>query len=82
MIRQALFCFGHAQRGSLCTTMYGFFSGALETITGSKAELEINGKPAWKADGLQGPKTGFICLQAEVPGGGQCLFRNVHITEV
>ena len=41
MIRQALFCFGHAQRGSLCTTMYGFFSGALETITGSKAELEI-----------------------------------------
>jgi len=41
MIRQALFCFGHPQRGSLCTTMYGFFSGALETIMGCKAELEI-----------------------------------------
>ena len=41
MIRQALFCFGHPQRGSLCTTMYGFFSGALEIIMGCKVELEI-----------------------------------------
>jgi predicted hydrocarbon binding protein len=41
MIRQALFRFGHAQQGSLCSMMYGFFSGALEAITGRKAELEI-----------------------------------------
>ena len=41
MIRQALFRYGHAQRGSLCTMMYGFFSGALEAITGRRAELEI-----------------------------------------
>jgi predicted hydrocarbon binding protein len=41
MIRQSLFCFGHPQRGSLCTTMYGFFSGALETVMGCKVELEI-----------------------------------------
>jgi predicted hydrocarbon binding protein len=41
MIRQALFCFGHAQKGSLCSMMYGFFSGALEAITGRRAELEI-----------------------------------------
>ncbi len=52
------------------------------TVRGTTAEMEINGKPAWKADGLEGPKVGFICLQAEVAGGGQCLFRNIHITEM
>ena len=41
MIRQALFRFGHAQKGSLCRMMYGFFSGALEVIMGKKSELEI-----------------------------------------
>jgi hypothetical protein len=52
------------------------------TVRGTQVEMEINGKPAWKADGLQGPKEGFICLQAEVPGGGQCLFRNIYVTEL
>ena len=41
MIRQSLFRFGHAQQGSLCNMMYGFFAGALETIMGKKATLEI-----------------------------------------
>jgi predicted hydrocarbon binding protein len=41
MIRQALLCFGHPQQGSLCNMMYGFFAGALETIMGKKASLEI-----------------------------------------
>ncbi|RME36792.1 MAG: hypothetical protein D6794_07980 [Deltaproteobacteria bacterium] len=41
MIRQALFCFGHEQKGSLCTMMYGFFSGALEAITGRRSTLAI-----------------------------------------
>jgi predicted hydrocarbon binding protein len=41
MIRQSLFRFGHIQKGSLCRMMYGFFSGALETIMGRKSELEI-----------------------------------------
>ncbi len=41
MIRQALFRFGHSQKGSLCRMMYGFFSGALEVIMGRKSELEI-----------------------------------------
>jgi len=41
MIRQSLFCFGHQQKGSLCRMMYGFFSGAIESITGKKAELEV-----------------------------------------
>ena len=52
------------------------------TVRGTMVEMEINGKPAWKADGLEGPKAGFIGLQAEIPGGGQCLFRNVFITEL
>jgi hypothetical protein len=52
------------------------------TVRGTAAELEVNGKPAWKADGLEGPKEGFIGLQAEVPAGGQYRFRNVFITEL
>lgn len=41
MIRQSLFRFGHAQRGSLCNMMNGFFGGALERILGREANLEI-----------------------------------------
>ena len=52
------------------------------TVRGTTVEMEINGKPAWKADGLEGPKNGFISLQSEVAGGGQCLFRNLFITEM
>ena len=52
------------------------------TVRGTTAEMEINGKPAWKADGLAGPKTGFIGLQSEVPNGGQNRFRNLYITEL
>ncbi len=48
------------------------------TVRGTTLALEINGKPAWKADGLEVPK-GYIALQAETPGGGQFLFRNVRI---
>lgn len=49
------------------------------TVKGTKAALEINGKPAWEADGLQEPK-GYISLQAEVPNGGQFLFRDIRLT--
>jgi hypothetical protein len=52
------------------------------TVRGTGAEMEINGKPAWKADGLEGPKEGYIAVQAEVPGGGQHRFRNIYITEL
>ncbi len=41
MIRQALLRFGHAQEGSLCNMMYGFFAGALETIMGKRTTLTI-----------------------------------------
>jgi len=49
------------------------------TLQGDTAALEINGKPAWKAAGVK-VREGYISLQAEVPGGGQFLFRNVRIT--
>lgn len=51
------------------------------TVRGTAAVLEMNGKPAWTADGLEDPQ-GFISLQCEVPGGGQCLFRNVFVAEL
>jgi len=52
------------------------------TVRGATAAMEINGKPAWTASGLEGPKDSFIGLQAEVPAGGQSLFRNILITEL
>ena len=51
------------------------------TAVGSRAELEINGKPAWKVDGVE-PRTGYIGLQAEVPLGGQFEFRDIRVTEL
>ncbi|HBG06591.1 MAG: hypothetical protein A2075_15110 [Geobacteraceae bacterium GWC2_58_44] len=41
MIRQSLFRFGHAQKGSLCNMMYGFFAGALQNVMGRESSLEI-----------------------------------------
>ena len=52
------------------------------TVQGTKASLEMNGSPAWKADGLGELSKGFIALQAEVPGGGQYRFRNIYLTEL
>jgi hypothetical protein len=52
------------------------------TVRGTTAELEVNGKPAWKGDGLEGPKEGYIALQSEVPGGGQFRFRNIYVTRL
>lgn len=50
------------------------------TVQGTKAALEINGKPAWEAEGLEGPEKGYVAFQAEVPGGGKHRFRNVYLT--
>lgn len=51
------------------------------TVVGAEAALEINGKPAWKASGLEAPD-GYICLQSEVAGGGQFRFRNIRIADL
>jgi len=52
------------------------------TVKGSKISLEINGKKAWAGEGLEDLESGFIAIQAEVPGGGQHYFRNIFITEL
>ncbi len=52
------------------------------TVNGSKISLMINGKEAWKGEGLEDLEAGFIAVQAEVPGGGQHLFRNIFITKL
>jgi hypothetical protein len=62
-------------------TKHGDWNHFKLTVNGAKASLEINGQPAWSADGLTVDK-GFIALQSEVPGGGQFLFRNIFITEL
>lgn len=51
------------------------------TVKGTTMQLEVNGKLAWKGDGLETAK-GYISLQAEVPKGGQFRFRNIFITEL
>jgi hypothetical protein len=51
------------------------------TVKGTTAALKVNGKEAWKVDGIKTP-SGFIALQSEVPGGGQFLFRNIRISEL
>jgi hypothetical protein len=51
------------------------------TAIGSRATLEINGQPAWEADGLE-PADGYIGLQAEVPLGGQFEFKDIVVTEL
>ncbi len=51
------------------------------TVRGSVATLKVNGKTAWRADGIE-TRRGYIALQAEVPGGGQFLFRNLRLMEL
>lgn len=63
-------------------TLPGEWNKMKLTVRGADVELELNGKPAWKATGLAGPAEGFIALQAEVPGGGQYRFRNVFVTKL
>jgi hypothetical protein len=51
------------------------------TVKGQTAELEFNGEKAWTRDGIT-PAKGHLCLQAEVPGGGQFLFKNLTLVEL
>ncbi|MGI8980151.1 MAG: 3-keto-disaccharide hydrolase [Pirellulaceae bacterium] len=52
------------------------------TVIGDKAEMEINGKPAWKVEGGIEGKDGYIGIQVEVPGGGQFEFKDIFVTEL
>lgn len=78
------------QEGNLIGSRSGKSSGLIKTgewnrfkltVIGSTAELEINGQPAWKADGLN-ERDGYIGLQSEVPGGGQFEFKEIYVTEL
>ena len=51
------------------------------TVRGATASLKVNGQPAWQVDGLE-QLDSHISLQAEVPGGGQFLFRNIRLSEL
>ena len=51
------------------------------TVIGSTTKLEINGRPAWEADGIEQPQ-GYIGLQCEAPGGGQFEFKDLYVTEL
>lgn len=51
------------------------------TVVGQTAELTINGRPAWKTDGIT-PAAGYIGLQSETTLGGQFEFRNLKIKEL
>jgi hypothetical protein len=51
------------------------------TVKGTVASLKVNGKTVWKADGIEVAE-GYIALQAEIPGGGQFLFRDIRVTEL
>lgn len=42
MVRNALFCYGHEQKESLCQMAHGVFAGAMERVMpGTSVELEI-----------------------------------------
>ena len=66
---------------STVATKEGDWNSFALTVKGTTASLKVNGKPAWKVDGIEKP-SGYIAIQAEIPGGGQFLFRNIRITEI
>jgi len=51
------------------------------TVLGDTAELEINGRRAWRVSGVE-VGSGHVGLQSEVAKGGQFEFRDISITEL
>jgi len=66
-----------------CSALYkpGEWNHFKLTVKGETAELEFNGEKAWTRDGIK-PAKGNLCLQAEVPKGGQFLFKNITIVDM
>ena len=50
-------------------------------VSGRRAELTINDRPAWTIDDLP-IETGFVGIQSEVPGGGRFEFRKLTLVEL
>jgi hypothetical protein len=51
------------------------------TVVGDTAEMEINGRRAWRVSGIEVGQ-GHIGLQSEVDKGGQFEFREIFVTEL
>ena len=51
------------------------------TVIGDKASLQLNGKDAWTASGVERPR-GYIAIQVEATLGGPFEFRQLKITEL
>ncbi|MEX2176469.1 MAG: family 16 glycoside hydrolase [Pirellulaceae bacterium] len=51
------------------------------TIVGDKAQMKINGRPAWETTGIEA-RDGYVGIQVEVPGGGQFEFKEITVTEL
>ncbi len=51
------------------------------TVVGDTAEMEINGRRAWRVAGVE-VGNGHIGLQSEVDKGGQFEFRDIFVTEL
>ena len=51
------------------------------TVKGTKASLKVNGTDSWSVDGVEEGGS-LLSIQAEVPGGGQFLFRSIRITDL
>jgi len=51
------------------------------TVIGDTAEMEINGRRAWRVAGVE-VGNGHIGLQSEVDKGGQFEFRDIFVTEL
>ena len=72
---------GFAKGKNTVTTKPGQWNKFELTVKGSTASLKVNGKSSWSVDGVT-PAEGRLAIQAEVPGGGQFLFRKIRITEL
>jgi hypothetical protein len=72
---------GFANGKNTVATKPGEWNQFQLTVKGNTASLKVNGKPSWTVDGIS-PATGWLALQAEIPGGGQFLFRNIRITDL
>ena len=69
---------GHKQGKAAGLATAGEWNKLRLTVVGKTAEAQVNGKPAWKVDGIE-PAVGYIGLQVEVPAGGQFEFRNIRV---
>lgn len=72
---------GFPQARSAGLTIPGAWNRFRLTVIGTSAALEINGKPAWKTEGIEA-LDGYLGIQVEVPLGGKFQFRNLQVTEL